>query len=211
MVLRSYVRVALPFFGALCLLHSTAARAEPVTVADASLSAAFYSDSSCLLTIDTSVEVGKTVIDANVGDGGSRMLIHCDTSSGRRLTLLAKGDALNVSQKVTLLNREQITEGESGMIAWLTRSGVTYVDDKAPRRYVVAGGVLLRKSPPAEVAGAGLNSLRQPFARISGLLEPILKSNSQPVSNTSDQSDASSGSSDQAPSSTSEPGSDSSS
>jgi len=106
------------------------------------------------------------------------MLIHCDTDGGRRLTLLARGDALNVAQRVPLLTREQIQEGEFGMIAWLTRSGVNYVDDNAPRRYVIAGNVLLRKSPPVDVAGYALHTERQSFAQLTGLLEPIMKPDS---------------------------------
>jgi len=146
-----------------------------ITVADASLTAAFYSDSSCLLTIDDLVQTGKTVIDADVDEVGSRMLIHCDTESGRRLTLLARGDSLNVAQRVPLLTREQIQQGSFGMIAWLTRSGVQYADDTAPRRYVIAGSVILRKSPPVEVAGTALHSQRQSFASVIGILEPIVK------------------------------------
>lgn len=150
-----------------------------ITVADAALDAAFYPDGSCLLTVDTLVQSGKTIIDADVDDVGSRMLIHCDTSEGRRLTLLARGDALNVSKRVPLLTRDQIEEGEFGMIAWLTRSGVHYADDSAPRRYVIAGNVLLRKSPPvAATAGFALHAQRRSFAQVTGVLEPIIKADS---------------------------------
>lgn len=164
------------------LLTSTitsAQNTETVTVADASITAAFYSDSSCLLTINSVVQVGKTVINADVDDVGSRMLIHCDTESGRRLTLLARGDSLNVSQRVPLLSREQVLEGEYGMIAWLTRTGVQFTDDNAPRRHVIGGSVILRKTPPVDAAGATIHTKRQSFARIIGVLEPILKPNSQ--------------------------------
>lgn len=161
------------------LLPGLAVANEPsITVADAPLDAAFYADGSCLLTVDALVQSGKTIIDANVDDAGSRMLIHCDTEGGRRLTLLARGDALNVAQRVPLLTREQIQEGEFGMIAWLTRSGVNYADDSAPRRYVIAGNVLLRKSPPVDVAGYALHTERQSFAQLTGLLEPIMKPDS---------------------------------
>ena len=60
------------------------------------------------------------------------------------------------------------------MIAWLTRAGVNYTDDTVPRRYVVGGNVILRKSPPADVAGYALHTQRQSFAQLSGTLEPIL-------------------------------------
>lgn len=156
----------------------------PVPVADASLSAVFYSDSSCLLTIDSVAQSGKTIIDADVDDAGSRMLIHCDTDDGRRLTLLARGDSLNVAQRVPLLTREEIQEGELGMIAWLTRIGVHYADDSAPRRYVIAGNVLLRKSPPVDAAGNALHSQRHAFGSINGILEPILKSDSKAIVET---------------------------
>ena len=43
-----------------------------ITVADASLTAAFYSDSSCLLTIDDLAQSGQTVIDADVDDDDIR-------------------------------------------------------------------------------------------------------------------------------------------
>ncbi|ASJ71528.1 hypothetical protein [Granulosicoccus antarcticus] len=155
---------------------------DPIPVMDASLSAAFYSDSSCLLTIDSNAQPGKTIIDADVDNDGSRMLIHCDTDDGRRLTLLARGDSLNVSQLVPLLTREEIEEGELGMIAWLTRSGVHYADDSVPRRYVIAGSVLLRKSPPLQVAGNALHSQRHAFGRVTGMLEPLLRSRSVSIS-----------------------------
>ncbi|MFK7993871.1 MAG: hypothetical protein AB8B87_07020 [Granulosicoccus sp.] len=150
-----------------------------IGVADATLDASFYSDASCLLTIDAFVQSGKTVIDADVDTEGSRMLIHCDTEDGRRLTILARGDSLNVAQRAPLLSREEIAEGEFGMIAWLTRSGVHYTDDKAPRRYVIGGSVKLRKSPPANLPGSALNSNRQSFASINGVLESIIKSDDQ--------------------------------
>lgn len=155
---------------------------EPIPVSDASLSAAFYSDSSCLLTIDSNAQAGKTIIDADVDDDGSRMLIHCDTEDGRRLTLLARGDSLNVSQRVPLLTRAEIEEGEFGMIAWLTRSGVHYSDDSVPRRYVISGSVLLRKSPPLQIADSALHSQRHAFGRVTGVLEPLLNSTGSTIS-----------------------------
>ncbi|MFT5893336.1 MAG: hypothetical protein ACI8VW_000201 [bacterium] len=175
----------LPAIIGVCLLAimaiqsaGTSSAETSITVADASLGAAFYPDGSCLLTVDVLVQSGKTIIDADVDDVGSRMLIHCDTKEGRRLTLLARGDALNVSQRVPLLTREQIQEGKFGMIAWLTRSGVHYADDSAPRRYVIAGSVILRKSPPVAAAGFALHAQRRPFAQVNGVLEPIVKSDS---------------------------------
>jgi hypothetical protein len=170
-------RVCLLAIMALQAVGASAAQTS-ITVADASLGAAFYPDGSCLLTVDTLVQTGKTIIDANVDDVGSRMLIHCDTQEGRRLTLLARGDALTVAQRVPLLTREQIKEGEFGMIAWLTRSGVNYADDSAPRRYVIAGNVILRKSPPVAAAGFAQHAQRGPFAQVSGILEPIIKADS---------------------------------
>ena len=152
-----------------------------IGVADAKLDATFYSDASCLLTIDTFVQSGKTVIDADVDEDGSRMLIHCDTDDGRRLTLLARGDALNVEQRAPLLGREDIAEGEFGMIAWLTRAGVHYTDDTAPRRYVIGGSVKLSKSPPLDEAGSAMTSSRQSFASITGVLEPVIKSDGQQI------------------------------
>jgi len=175
------LRQLLSVSGLLIVPAATALAIEPITVADASLSAAFYSDSSCLLTIDSNAQAGKTVIDANLDGEVSRMLIHCDTDDGRRLTLLARGDALNVAQRVPLLTREEIEEGELGMIAWLTRSGVHYADDSAPRRYVIAGSVMLRKSPPVQAAGSALHSQRHAFGRVVGILEPLLKAKNPSV------------------------------
>lgn len=182
----------------IALKSITASSAETsITVADASLGAAFYPDGSCLLTVDLLVQSGKTIIDADVDDVGSRMLIHCDTQEGRRLTLLARGDALNVSQRVPLMTREQIQEGEFGMIAWLTRSGVDYADDSAPRRYVIAGNVILRKSPPVATAGFALHAQRGSFAQVAGVLEPIIKADSliqqepAPLDNSSEPSTSS--------------------
>jgi len=169
-------RVLAKLFAILLISLGTNATAqdESIPFANASLGAAFYADSSCLLTVDSLVQTGQTIIDADVDDAGSRMLIHCDTEEGRRLTLLARGDALNVAQRVPLLTRAQIQEGEFGMIAWLTRAA----DDTAPRRYVVGGNVILRKSPPADVAGYALHTQRQSFAQLSGTLEPILTTGS---------------------------------
>jgi hypothetical protein len=184
--------VGLVSAAALVLLQSfsiaTAAySAETITVADAPLTLAYYSDGSCLLTVDDVVQTGKTVIDADVDDVGSRMLLHCDTDDGRRLTLLARGDSLNVAQREELLTREEIAKGNFGMIAWLTRSGVHYKDDSAPRRYVIAGSVKLSKSPAVDATGiAALHSQGQAFATITGLLEPIVKAVDQnPAATTS--------------------------
>jgi len=146
-----------------------------IGVADATLTASFYSDASCLLNIESFVRSGQTVIDADVDSEGSRMLIHCDTEDGRRLTILARGDSLNVEQRATLLNREEIAEGEYGMIAWLTRSGIHYTDDSAPRRYIIGGAVKLRSSPPMDIAGSAINSSKQSFASINGVLESMIK------------------------------------
>ena len=165
----------------LCVMLSPLTMAQDtatIGVGDAALSASFYSDASCLLSIGAFVQPGKTVIDADVDETGSRMLIHCDTEDGRRLTLLARGDSLNLEQRTPLLNREQIAEGEYGMIAWLTRSGVHYTDDAAPRRYVIGGSVKLRNSPSIDTAGTALNSSRQSFGTIDGVLEPIVKTDS---------------------------------
>lgn len=156
-----------------------AASANSIGVADASLEASFYSDASCMLTIDKFVQFGQTVIDADVGDEGMRMLIHCDTEDGRRLTLLARGDTLNVSQRADLLDRYQVAAGEPGMIAWLTRSGVKFADDTAPRRHVIGGSVKLSKSPPSHTSGAAINAGKQSFASINGVLESIIKSDDQ--------------------------------
>jgi len=158
---------------------SATAGTDTIPVADAPLHSTYYADGSCLLTIDQFVQSGKTVIDADVDEQGSRMLIHCDTDDGKRLTLLARGDSLNVAQRVKLLTHEQIAEGEFGMIAWLTRSGVHYADDSAPRRYVIAGSVKMNNSPPVDVAGMALNNQVQAFAMVQGVLEPILKSDSK--------------------------------
>lgn len=150
-----------------------------VGVADAPLEATFYSDASCLLAIDAFVQHGKTVIDADVDASGSRMFIHCDTEDGRRLTLLARGDALDTETRAPLLNRTEIGEGDDGMLAWLTRPGVHYTDDAAPRRYVIGGSVKLRKSPPVDAVGTAPNSSAHSFASVNGVLEPIVKSEAQ--------------------------------
>ena len=205
------IRVYLLAVLALCSVEAYSTETS-ITVADASLGAAFYPDGSCLLTVDALVQSGKTIIDADVDDVGSRMLIHCDTAEGRRLTLLARGDALNVSQRVPLLTREQIKEGEFGMIAWLTRSGVNYADDSAPRRYVIAGNVILRKSPPVATDGFALHAQRRSFAQVTGILESIFKTDSViqqepvPLETSTDPTDDSNDSSDSTTSNDAEPG-----
>lgn len=176
------------FGSVLAVMHYSAfaSNANTIGVADASLEASFYSDASCMLTIDKFVQYGKTAIDADVGDEGMRMLIHCDTEDGRRLTLLARGDTLNVSQRADLLDRDRVAAGDPGMIAWLTRSGVKFADDTAPRRHVIGGSVKLRKSPPAHTLGAATNAGKQSFASINGVLESIIKSDDQGNQQTSE-------------------------
>ena len=180
---------ACPLFCCLLSPLASAQDSASIGVAEAELSASFYSDASCLLAIGDFVQSGKTVIDADVDETGSRMLIHCDTEDDRRLTLLARGDSLNLEQRTPLLSREQIAEGEFGMIAWLTRSGVHYTDDAAPRRYVIGGDVKLRNSPSIDTAGTALNSSRQSFGTITGVLEPIVKTDGQFIMQTPAESD----------------------
>ena len=109
------------------------------------------------------------------------MHIHCDTEDGRRLTLLARGDSLNVAQRAPLLDREQISNGEFGMIAWLSRSGIHYSDDSAPRRYVVGGSVKMRQSPTANTPGSAPNSDKQSFASINGVIEELVRTDEQSI------------------------------
>lgn len=171
--------IATRIASATLLSLAASATSASISVADATLAASFYSDASCLLTIDSFVRAGKTVIDAEVDSEGSRMLIHCDTDDGRRLTILARGDSLNVEQRAPLLNRQEIAEGEYGIIAWLTGSGVDYTDDSVPRRYIIGGSVKMRSSPPMDVAGSAINSSKHTFASIIGVLESIIKSDDQ--------------------------------
>lgn len=183
----------------LLVMPAISLASDVVGVADAPLEATFYSDASCLLTIDAFVQHGKTVIDADVDTNGSRMFIHCDTEDGRRLTVLARGNALDTETREPLLNRTQIGEGDDGMLAWLTRPGVHYTDDTAPRRYVIGGNVKMSKSPAVDAVGTAINSSAHSFASINGVLEPIVKSEAQsmqltpteestPEENTTDES-----------------------
>ena len=150
---------------------ATEAELAPEGALDRPVSAAFYADASCLLTIDRRPSVGRTRIDADVGAGGSRMLIHCDTDDGRRLTLLARGERLERRGRVPLLGRAGIEGGEDGVIAWLTSAGTTFADERAPRRYVARGDVSIRAVPGVQVAGSALHADRDAFARLDGELE----------------------------------------
>jgi len=135
------------------------------------LSVAFYADTSCLLTIERSARIGRTLIDATVGEGESRTLIHCDTEDGQRLTLLARGVTLERQTRMTLLSRESIEKGRDGVIAWLTRAGTSFPDESAPRRYLARGDVYLSEPPPVQASGTVPHGEHQEFARVEGELE----------------------------------------
>jgi len=141
---------------------------------DIHLSAAFYADTSCLLTIDRRARVGRTLIDATLGDDGSRTLIHCDTEDGQRLTVLARGTTLGRYKRTPLLARASIADGATGVIAWLTREGTTFPDESAPRRYVTRGNVFVTDTPQVQAAGTALNVDRRAFARVEGVLDRLL-------------------------------------
>ena len=149
---------------------------EPSKVAEPGvpLSAAFYNDASCLLTINAASHVGTTLIDANLDENASRMLVHCDTRDGRRLTLLARGERLQRDTRMALLPREGIEGGSDGVIAWLTRAGTSFADESAPRRYVAPGRVIIRELPAMQIDGQALNGDRTAFARVAGRLEKLL-------------------------------------
>ena len=146
---------------------------EPGT-AGGRLSVAFYADTSCLLMIDGHPRVGRTLLDATLGDGESRTLIHCDTEDDRRLTLLARGVSLGRRERTALLGRGDIESGKDGVIAWLTRVGVRFPDESAPRRYLDHGDVFVRDTPQTPSSGAALHVDRREFARIEGELEALL-------------------------------------
>jgi len=139
------------------------------------ISALFYSDNSCLLNFASDGKSGTTVMDAGVDDNGSRMMIHCDTVDGNRLTLRVLGDAIDLQGRHKLLNAEQAEEGEHGVIAWLTiRDNNTQAGtEPLPRRYIGNGQVTLHKTLTAEISGTAVNASQQVFARIDGLLGSI--------------------------------------
>lgn len=141
---------------------------------DIPLSAAFYADTSCLLTIDRRARVGHTLIDATVGDDGSRTLIHCDTEDGQRLSVLARGVTLGRYQRTPLLARASIEDGTKGVIAWLTNAGTSFPDESAPRRYVTQGHVFVTETPQVQASGAAPYVDRRAFARVEGVLETLL-------------------------------------
>ena len=160
--------------GVLSLLSNSISSAT-VTVGDAEIKVAFYNDSSCLVTIDSTPRIGHTTVDVDVDDAGSRMLLHCDTEDARRLTLLARGDTLNLNVRADLLSREEIDREATGVTCWLTGSGVHYKDDSVPRRYVIHGSVMLRAIPANEEQGDPVNGHRQAFGHLTGLLEELIK------------------------------------
>ena len=141
---------------------------------DIPLSAAFYADTSCLLTIDRRARVGHTLIDATVGDDGSRTLIHCDTEDGQRLSVLARGVALGRYRRNPLLARTSIEDGTKGVIAWLTNAGMSFPDESTPRRYVTRGHVFVTETPQVQASGAAPHVDRRAFARVEGVLETLL-------------------------------------
>jgi len=145
-----------------------------VPAIDETLSATFFADSSCLLRIDERNEIGRTVIDAKVDTQGSRMMIHCDTSNGQRLTLMANGNSLGSRERVALLTAAEMDSGEDGIVAWLTRTDADISEADAPQRFLSGGQVMIRETPVANVAGSALQSGQQYFASVQGVLEPML-------------------------------------
>ena len=109
-----------------------ASETPPSDELDIALSAAFYNDASCLLTIDGLSRVGRTQIDASLGGEASRMLIHCDTRDDRRLTLLARGEQLGRDVRMDLLTPTE-TESRCPYKGWahywsVTVDGSTHED-----------------------------------------------------------------------------------
>lgn len=151
------------------------------TTAEESISATFYADSSCLLRINERNDTGRTVIDAKVDAQGSRMMIHCDTTDGQRLTLLANGNSLGSRERVALLTAAEMDSGEDGMVAWLTLSDAEATDLDVPQRFLSGGQVMIRETPVATVAGSALQSGQQYFASVKGILEPVLSQPSDDV------------------------------
>ena len=156
------------------LLLSAFAHSADLNHDDTNIDATFYSDGSCYVHSNFKIDHGKTIIDVDVDEVGSRMLLHCDTDNEQRLTLLVRGNTLNAAQRVPFLSKTEIVEGEFGMIAWLTNAGIHYTDMSVPRRYVVSGSVIMTKSPPVIVTGTEHRTERQSFAQITGSLEPRL-------------------------------------
>lgn len=172
------------------LLASPSAAATTDTVASGAggvavpLSAAFYADTSCLLSIDRRPSVGRTQLGADVANESSRTLIHCDTEDGRRLTLAARGDTLEPGIRVPLLDAAALAAGSDGLAAWLT---LAEEDNLAPDpavetaegtdgdpplpRGLVRGHVVVRELPSAEPTNERRGDQRV-FARIDGLLVP---------------------------------------
>ena len=137
------------------------------------LGATWYADGSCSLSVGGSPSVGKTAIDADFDDVGARTLVHCDTEDGQRVTLLSRGgEALAVGRRVPLLSLDEIENGTDGSIAWLALAGEGFADDDVPRRFVLDGKVLIRSTPATLVAGAALHADKQPFAELTGRVEP---------------------------------------
>ena len=140
------------------------------------LDATWYADGSCSLSVGGPTSVGRTAIDADFDEIGARTLVHCDTEDGRRVTILSRGgQALALGTRVPLLSTSEIDAGADGSIAWLALSGEGFADESAPRRFVTDGQVLIRDTPAVQTAGASPHSDVQPFAELSGRVEPLLR------------------------------------
>ena len=140
------------------------------------IGATWYADGSCSLSVGGRPSVGRTAIDAGFDEIGARTLVHCDTEDERRVTILSRGgEALALGERTDLLAPHEIDGGLDGSIAWVARSGEGFADDSVPRRFVLRGKVLIRHTPATFVAGSAPRSDVQPFAELTGQVEPVAR------------------------------------
>lgn len=160
---------------------------QPVQV-----SASWYADNSCRLKVGSQHDIGETSIDADMDDAGARTLIHCDAESGRRLTLMTRGEGLTIGERQPLANGEDIDTAIDSAFAWVTRIGPAterFVPDEiSARRYLVDGHLMIRETPGVDTVDSAPHIDKRAFAEVVGQLEPLLQRPPEPPAESESES-----------------------
>lgn len=165
--------------GLAVLCASLSANATTTAPAVEEVSSIWYADNSCRLRINGVAEVGITSIDADMDETGARTLIHCDSATGRRLTLMTRGNGLTIGERQELANVEEMDTAVDAALAWVTlidqSANQDVPDEVMARRFVTHGQVIIRETPGVRTIDSAPHVDNQAFAEVSGTLEPLAR------------------------------------
>lgn len=155
---------------------SAASDVETTDTAAEAASGVWYADNSCRLRVGAEEHIGVTAIDADMDQDAARTLIHCDSDSGTRLTLMVVGSALTLGERRELDARDALDNPVDAKVAWISQIAEADNQDTpaehGARRYLASGQVIIRETPGVNTVDSTLHADRQAFAEIDGLLEP---------------------------------------